>query len=66
MVASLDLSVELAVLLAAAVVLASVLISPLATCLGAPILLLFLGVGMLSRSGRVSTTGADGELPGRA
>ncbi|WP_462330388.1 potassium/proton antiporter [Thiohalocapsa halophila] len=47
MVASLDLSVELAVLLAAAVVLASVLISPLATRLGAPILLLFLGVGML-------------------
>jgi cell volume regulation protein A len=47
MTASLDLTLDLAVLLAAGVVLVSVVVSPLATRLGAPILLLFLGVGML-------------------
>jgi NhaP-type Na+/H+ and K+/H+ antiporter len=48
MTASLDLTLELAVLLATGVVLLSVVVSPLATRLGAPILLLFLGIGMLA------------------
>ncbi len=47
MIASPDLSLDVAVLLTAAVVLLSVLMSPLATRLGAPILLFFLAVGML-------------------
>ncbi|MCF7991158.1 MAG: potassium/proton antiporter [Thiohalocapsa sp.] len=47
MAESLDLTVDLSVLLVACLVLISVLLSPLATRLGAPILLLFLGIGML-------------------
>jgi len=47
MIASTDLSVDLAILIVAAVVLVSLIISPLANRLGAPILLLFLGIGML-------------------
>ncbi len=40
-------SLELSLLIGAGLVLLSVLISPLATRLGAPILLVFLGIGML-------------------
>jgi NhaP-type Na+/H+ and K+/H+ antiporter len=40
-------SLELSLLIGAGLVLLSVLVSPLATRLGAPILLVFLGIGML-------------------
>lgn len=47
MTESLEFTVDLYLLFAAGLVVLSVVLSPLATRLGAPILLLFLGIGML-------------------